>query len=286
MSQSLKMRRSMGKIAVTGFVMVTMSWTAHAQQPVETPWVDTAQSRIRLVAGNDPSQQGVRVILVEMQLQPSWKTYWRMPGDAGIPPSFDWAGSENLGPVEVRYAAPSIFIDQGGTTIGYKTAVTFPVYARPPDAEAPTRVKVELAFGICREVCIPVEAKLSLDIPPAAVVPKETLAALNAKVPVRKTLVDAGRGLPAVSAITFEGGASAPRLKIKTNGVTDLFLEGPAGLYVPLPRRSAGPEEAATFEVDLKKTQDLPDLKGKTLTVTAVGKSGAIETTWTMPSQF
>lgn len=286
MSQSLKMRRSMGKSAVTGWLMVTMSCAANAQQPVETPWIDTAQSRIRLVAGNDPAQQGVRVILVEMQLQPSWKTYWRMPGDAGIPPSFDWTGSENLGPVEVRHPAPSIFIDQGGTTIGYKTAVTFPVYASPPDAKSPTRVKVELAFGICREVCIPVEAKLSLDIPPSAVVPKETLAAPTAKVPVRKTLAEAGRGLPAVAAVAFAGGASAPRLKIKTKGVADLFLEGPDGLYVPLPQRSAGPDDAATFEVDLSKTQDLPDLRGKTLTITAVGKSGAIETTWTMPSQF
>ncbi len=286
MPNPLEIRHSVGRSAVAGIAMVTMMSAAHAQQPVETPWVDTPQSRLRLVAGADPSQPGVRVVLVEMRLQPSWKTYWRMPGDAGIPPSFDWSGSANLGAVEVRYPAPSIFVDQGGTTIGYKTAVTFPVNLRVPDFKAPTVVKVEIAFGICREICIPVEAKLSLEIPPNAVLPKETLAALNETVPARKTLEQAARGQPAVAAIAFDGGASAPRLTIKTKGVADLFLEGPDGLFVPLPSRSAVSGDAATFEVDLKKTQDLPDLKGKTLTLTAVGKSGAVETTWTMPSQF
>lgn len=290
MPETTKQLRWNGTSLMTALAIFVTASAAQAQQPAASPaessWVDIPQSRVRLVGGADPSNPGTRVVLVEMLLQPNWKTYWRMPGDAGIPPSFDWTGSVNLGPVEVGYPAPSIFVDQGGVTIGYKSAVTFPVVTRPPDSKAPTQVKVELALGICREICIPVEAKLSLDIPADAVLPKPALAAVNAKVPVKKDLKQAGAGLPAVASIAFDGGASAPRLTIKTKGVTTLFLEAPDSLFVPLPARVGGSNDSATFEVDLKKTQDLPDLKGKTLTITAVGANSAIETSWVMPSQF
>ena len=51
-------------------------------------------------------------ILVE--LEPNWKTYWRVPGDTGIPPQFDWTGSKNAGAIEVGYPVPSRFQDAGG----------------------------------------------------------------------------------------------------------------------------------------------------------------------------
>lgn len=265
-------------VAIGAFATV-----AGAQQPMSTGWVDTPQSKLRLVAGSDPSMPGARVILVEMTLQPNWKTYWRMPGDAGIPPTFDWTGSANLGDVEVRYPAPSVYVDKAGRTIGYKDAVTFPIVVRPADPKAPTTVRVELAFGICREICIPVETKLSLDVPPTATLPANDVAAAMSKVPARKDAKSAASGLVAVSSVALQGGAAAPKLLLRTAGVETLLVEATDGLFVPMPERVSGDARAATFEVDLTKSQDLSDLKGKMLTITAIGSNGAIETTWTMP---
>ncbi len=68
---------------------------------------------------------------IEIKLQPGWKTYWRYPGDSGVPPQFDFAGSENLASAEVLYPAPHSFKDEAGTSIGYKETVVFPVASRP-----------------------------------------------------------------------------------------------------------------------------------------------------------
>ena len=65
-----------------------------------------------------------------------WKTYWRMPGDAGIPPQFDWSGSQNVKSVEVLWPAPQRFIDSGGETVGYKDRVVFPLRIVPDRCRA------------------------------------------------------------------------------------------------------------------------------------------------------
>lgn len=273
------------RLALGMAMLVIVAATAvEAADAAATAWIDTPQSRVRLTAGSDPVLPGARVVMLEMQLQPNWKTYWRMPGDAGIPPSFDWKGSQNVGNVEVRYPAPAIYVDKSGRTIGYKTAVTFPVVITPADPKAPSRINVEIAFGICREICIPVEAQLALDVLPDAVLPQGVLAEAMAKVPVRKDAKAASRGAVSLPSIALSGGSAAPKISVAAAGVETLLVEGPDGLFVPIPERIAGNEAAATFEIDLTKTQDLPDLKGKTLTFTAIGKTGSIETRWTMPA--
>ena len=43
---------------------------------------------------------------IEIALEPGWYTYWRNPGEAGVPPVFDFSGSENVASVDVMYPAP------------------------------------------------------------------------------------------------------------------------------------------------------------------------------------
>ena len=57
---------------------------------------------------------------IELRLAPGWKTYWRYPGDSGIPPRFDFAKSRNVKSVTVRWPAPQRLTDESGTSIGYK----------------------------------------------------------------------------------------------------------------------------------------------------------------------
>ena len=99
---------------------------------------------------------------LDIELDKGWKTYWRMPGDAGIPPQFDWSRSRNVKSVEVLWPAPQRFHDQGGETIGYKDRVVFPLAHRSgKSAMQPVELDLSLFFGVCEDICIPGKAELT-----------------------------------------------------------------------------------------------------------------------------
>ena len=104
---------------------------------------------------------------MQIRLEPGWKTYWRTPGNSGVPPSFDWSGSKNLKAAQVLYPAPHRFADASGTAIGYEDEVVFPVKITPERPGEPVELKLNIDYGLCKTLCIPNEASLSLELPPA-----------------------------------------------------------------------------------------------------------------------
>ena len=76
---------------------------------------------------------------VEIKMQPGWKTYWRYPGDSGVPPRFDFSGSENLKEAKVLFPAPHLFTDETGHSLGYKNSVIFPLVLAPQQPGKPVR---------------------------------------------------------------------------------------------------------------------------------------------------
>lgn len=111
---------------------------------------------------------GRRVAALRVELAPGWKTYWRRPGDAGIPPQFDWSGSQNLADLRVAWPTPVVFDTFGARTIGYKTQMTLPLALTPKDPSKPISLRLSLFYGLCDEICIPASAELSLELPPDA----------------------------------------------------------------------------------------------------------------------
>lgn len=103
---------------------------------------------------------GTRIAGIRIDLDDGWKTYWRAPGEAGIPPYFDFTSSKNLGAFEVEWPAPAVF-DQGGmTTVGYKDFVIFPVILTPIKEKRRIDLRGELQLGVCKDVCLPVSLEL------------------------------------------------------------------------------------------------------------------------------
>ncbi len=105
--------------------------------------------------------EGTRMAALRLDLAPGWKTYWRSPGEAGIPPQFDWSGSSNLRSVRLHWPAPTVFHTNGMQTIGYKDQLILPVELIPKDPAKPIRLDVNVDLGICRDICLP--ASLDLD---------------------------------------------------------------------------------------------------------------------------
>ncbi len=133
----------------------------------QSPLAQTERVETALLAGW-AAQDGARVAGLSIRLAPGWKTYWRTPGDAGIPPQFDWSASDNVAGVAVEWPAPERFETYGMTTLGYKGAVTLPLVVTPADPAAPVTLRLGFDFGVCAEICVPERADLTLSIAPGA----------------------------------------------------------------------------------------------------------------------
>lgn len=108
---------------------------------------------------------GTRMAALRFALAPGWKTYWRAPGEAGIPPRFDWRGSRNLGAVEILWPTPQQTTTNGLRTIGYANDLILPVRITPARAGRPVLLSGDLEIGVCSDICVPVETQVSLDLP-------------------------------------------------------------------------------------------------------------------------
>jgi len=255
-----------------------------------SPWVELHAARVRLVAGA-PADKSARSYLagVEITLAEGWKTYWRTPGDAGVPPSFDWTGSTNVAKIEVRYPAPSRLDEPAALTIGYKNSVIFPVEVTPRDAMRPVDLELSAQFGICREICIPADTAISLTLVPSQLEGEASPALLAALERVPRPQQSRRAGDPELVRVTPSLGDAAPHLTIEArfpigDPSADVFVEAPEGLYVPQPKRLPdGADGTLRFRIDLVRGGNAHDLEGKTLTLTLVGDAGATEATWTVP---
>src|ERR1051326_15721 len=127
-------------------VALTSAWAADASL-----WDGDAHASLRLIAGSRTDDAMARAG-VEIKLAPGWKTYWRYPGDSGVPPRFDFAGSENVKSIEIMWPAPHRFSDESGITIGYKDGVIFPLRIVPQNAARPVLLRLKADYAVCEKV--------------------------------------------------------------------------------------------------------------------------------------
>ena len=121
----------------------------------------------RLLPGLE-QEDGSRLAGLRLSLADGWKTYWRSPGEAGIPPDFDWSGSQNVRQVTVLWPRPEVFDSFGYQTVGYSREVVLPVVVVPEDPSQPMRVTVEVNLGVCKGLCVLEQVQASEEITPGA----------------------------------------------------------------------------------------------------------------------
>src|SRR3954462_3695464 len=122
--------------------------TSEVRAEDASPWQRDAHSAVRLLAG---SRSGT-VLLggVAIQLQPGWKTYWRGPGESGVPPRFDFSKSDNVEALTVLWAAPTKFDDgAGGCSLGYKQQVVLPLRIVAKNADKPVTLRADISYAVC-----------------------------------------------------------------------------------------------------------------------------------------
>ncbi len=260
-----------------------------AQAADASAWDGTQRSAMRLIAGAPRTQGGATIHRagVEIRLAPGWKTYWRYPGDSGIPPRFDFSKSHNVKSVTVRWPAPQRLTDEGGTSIGYKHDVIFPLDVTPEDPGRPVTLALGVDYGVCEKICVPVDAKAELTLPGNPTFDSR-IAASDMRVPRPTQVGGKGmpEGMPTIRAITREGSRIVVDVAYPAGDSVDLFAEGPtADWALPVPSPVAGApdgQQRFTFELDGLPPNTKPD--GATLLLTAVAGDRAIEVPYRLDS--
>ncbi len=130
-------------------------------------------SAVTAVGSLDRVPAGLHVVLPE-----GWKTYWRSPGDAGLPPSIDWAGSENLREVRWQWPAPHRFTLFGIETFGYDREILFPLDLVPERPGEPIALTGRLDLLVCSDLCVPARLDLALTLPAGPAMADEEAANL------------------------------------------------------------------------------------------------------------
>jgi DsbC/DsbD-like thiol-disulfide interchange protein len=269
----------------TGALICVLSAPAARAQDA-SPWEPQPHAAVRLIAGAARKAASAALLRagVEIRLDPGWKTYWRYPGDSGVPPTFDFAGSKNVKSVIVLWPAPERFADgAGGHSVGYVGDVILPLHVTPQDAEKPASLHIKLSYAICGNLCIPSEAELSLDL--SGKTGSEEAALLAAETRVPRHLPLGSRTNLAVTSVHRERNGNHERVVVDVTAPegapVELLVEGPTPDWaLPLPELAA---PAATAPAQRRFTFDLDGLPpgaqaaGAALTFTAVSPTDAIE---------
>ncbi|WP_425043208.1 protein-disulfide reductase DsbD domain-containing protein [Primorskyibacter sp. S87] len=119
--------------------------------------------RVEVLDGGQTSR-GTHLAALRLTLSDGWKTYWRAPGDAGIPPRFDWSRSRNVGELSITWPAPHVFEQNGLRSIGYQNELVLPVEITPSRAGDPVRLRGSVELGVCNEVCVPGTLRFDHDL--------------------------------------------------------------------------------------------------------------------------
>lgn len=125
------------------------------------------------------TERGTHMAALRIDLAPGWKTYWRSPGDAGIPPVFRWTGTRNVSTAAVHWPVPKVFDQAGMRSIGYGGSVIIPIELGLRDARDAARLAGEIEIGVCHDICIPYSTTVAAALPAGGSADPRIAAALG-----------------------------------------------------------------------------------------------------------
>ncbi len=153
-------------VGLVGTVLFFALQTPDGPPPhLASPWHEGISIETRLESAQSALGDGTVSMALHMVLEPGWKTYWRVPGDSGLAPKFDWSGSTNVQSIELLWPTPRAFDELGERFYGYKGEVVWPLRVTANDPERPAQVSLKLDLGVCADVCIPTRVQSSLSVP-------------------------------------------------------------------------------------------------------------------------
>ena len=265
--------------AAIGFAAALFASQASIEVRAEdaSPWQKDGHSAVRLLAG---SRSGA-VLLggIAFQLQVGWKTYWRTPGDSGVPPRFDFSKSENIEAVTVLWPAPTKFDDgAGGHSLGYHNDIVLPLRIVAKNPDKPVTLRADINYAACEKICIPVDASAELSFNSVASTEDSALFAALDTVPKPANVGDPN---PLSIRDIKREGISTVLVDVVTPdaGNVNLFVEGPTPDWsLPIPNLlEHSPPGVKRFAFQLEGLPPGANPSGAALKFTLVGGDHSYE---------
>ncbi|MHA7873767.1 protein-disulfide reductase DsbD domain-containing protein [Roseivivax sp.] len=221
---------------------------------------------------------GTHIAALHLKLAPGWKTYWRAPGDAGIPPEFGWRGSDNLGGVSVIWPRPEVFDQAGMRSIGYETELVLPLAVRPA-GPGDVRLAGDMQLGVCKDICMPHELRFSGLLPAGQGARDPAIVAALADRPFSAEEVGVGGVSCSIAPREGDGLRLEARIEMPPAGREEETVVETGNPYLwvaePATRREGGTLIAAT---EIRHMEQKPfALDRSALTFTVLGQSHAVE---------
>ncbi|MCM2477786.1 cytochrome C biogenesis protein [Rhizobium sp. CG5] len=216
-------------------------------------WASNEGGRMRLVV-LDADPQGNRAAVLQIEPNPGWTTYWREPGDSGIPPAISFAPGSPFSLAALSFAVPKRLDSGDVRDIGYDAAVSLPMVLTGPVPQEAMALDATVFIGLCRNICIPFQADLAVTLSPDA----------EASAEERAILTDARARLPESPSADFAVSSFAMAEDLK-NLRLELVLPKGAGdrpqIMATGPNGYVFTDYTATSAADGRLTVDLPIAK-------------------------
>ncbi|MCF6215999.1 MAG: hypothetical protein L3J58_07485 [Emcibacter sp.] len=244
---------------------------------ISSSWIIDQYTKSRLFVGGYDKEKKHLYLGWQISLKDGWKTYWRSPGDAGLPPRWTWTQNRNIQKISVNWPAPKLLHIFGMDTYVYYHEVILPITMEISDITKPTSILLNLEYMICAEICIPKEGRYRLDIPDldhidVSFFQKAQLDRHKALVPTITSGDTLNVRLDTENTLLID-------LPADFKPVDDMIIEGPDGLLFGRPEL-ADITDQNRFTASYRGNQAI---KGQQLTLTFLFEDGtASETTVTV----
>ena len=101
---------------------------------------------------------------IKIDLKDGWKTYWKNPGDAGLPIEINWGENSKKVDHEILFPFPQKYLSNDVLTIGYENEVVFIVKIKLNDLTDNIKQKLKLNYLVCEDICIPISEEKTIDL--------------------------------------------------------------------------------------------------------------------------
>lgn len=264
-------------LLVSAWLVAVLAWPASPATAATGPIAGDDAVRARLLTAVDATGSLPSITAgFEVFLGDGWKTYWRSPGDAGLPPQLDWAASENVADVTMEWPAPARFSQFGVETIGYDADTVFPLDVTVATPGQPVLLRATADLLVCSTICVPRTIELALDLPAGPAAIDEGAAASISRGAGRVPVDMAALGLPLP---TVETTAEGLRVAFSGNQPAlgaDVFVEADGRRFFGTPTWSRN-GDGWVASVPLEAGADVAGLAGDSVRVTAVDQSFVVE---------
>ncbi|MFT6023064.1 MAG: DsbC/DsbD-like thiol-disulfide interchange protein [Ascidiaceihabitans sp.] len=220
---------------------------------------------------------GQRVAALRLTLDPGWKTYWRAPGDAGIPPRFDWSRARNINDVRITWPQPQVFHDGGMRSVGYKETLIIPLHIAPKRADKPVRLKMRMDLGICSDVCAPFTLNFDATLDGTSTKPVPVIASALASAPF--SAQEAGVRSATCRITPLDDGLQIEtRINVPSAGGTEhTVIEAQPGIWVSEPKTHREGKQLVAVAQMMHASGNAFSLDRSDVRITILGSSHSVD---------